>query len=1000
MAIFVPLDTSRFDCFDEPLELEVAFDSPCRVCSGSDADCLKCAGMGFVSKANHLALPALATKPIGYWLRFPAAGPSAGPENEADLVVVLVEKPGVYEATVSVARPILQRGGTIRASISTRPPCGSCRGLSAIALPSGAQVCLSELTLDPAHGKLTCTIGRDVAFHNPWCDECFCSGKGKPVTVEAHVTVPAGTAPGEPFQARSVRGPDDAVLGDLRITFQLDATQARAGSGSDDHVVRGPVPRPAGGPSLGGIVLPPDVEQQMLRAIAMFKANDPAMPRGLLLAGPPGTGKTLLAKSIATIAESEFFAVAISDLKGSHIGESAGAVRALWEKASAAKRAVIFIDECEGAFPRRASVASDRGTDEIVEAFLAAWDGFESPKTVWVIGATNRPELLDDAIVSRFGETISLGLPGPDARCRILEREFEAMRVPLIVDEELVAETDGLSGRDLAKIAQLVRQETFPEPPTREALSHVLRKLRKRTSTAVDAFATWETLVLDEELERRLQTMTRMLKDAQTLKDQGVALPSTLLLEGPPGTGKTQIARTLANESGLKFIGVTTADLKAKYVGQSGHLIQDAFNGARAQAPCILFIDEIDAIAGARGGEDDLVTEMVGQLLQELDGIKENDSPVFVVAATNRAEAIDPGILSRFAQRMRILLPNVKQRAEILKVRLAKLPCDFPVTEVALEIAKQLEGASGRDLKSLLEKAGESATARAYSSGDVRGITLKRSDLEDVVKAERRETSTVVDRTATWDRLVLDQALKDELRVICEMLKSAAELERDGIVVPSSLLLEGPPGTGKTQIARTLASESGLKFIGVTTSDFKAKYLGQSGHRVRDVFNEARTKSPCILFIDEIDAVAGARGGEDGLMTEMVGQLLQEMDGLKETESHVLVVAATNRRADIDPGILSRFSRTLYIGLPNAEQRAKLLALLLDRVPISFDRDLVYRDLAEKLDGASGRDLKSVVEVAERHAMTRVLGARGKHRILLDASDLEAAATEAGFNRG
>jgi transitional endoplasmic reticulum ATPase len=394
-----------------------------------------------------------------------------------------------------------------------------------------------------------------------------------------------------------------------------------------------------------------------------------------------------------------------------------------------------------------------------------------------------------------------------------------------------------------------------------------------------------------------------------------------------------------------------------------------------------------------------LSQEIVGQLLQELDGVQQQTSHVFVVAATNRPDQIDAGILSRFTERKEIPLPDARARAQLLEAFLADVSCDFEKAAVCRSVAASLEGVSGRDLKSLVAAGQRSAVTRAVATNGDGRVILNEADLEDAAAAIRKESTTRVDPTATWDRLILDDATKDELRSACFMLKSAQELERDSIAVPTALLLEGPPGTGKTQIARTLANESGLTFIGVTTSDLKAGYIGQSGERIKALFSDARTKAPCILFIDELDAVAGERGSEDVTMTEMVGQLLQELDGVKHSASHLFVVAATNRADDIDGGILSRFPWRIHIGLPDVEQRTKLLDVLLGHAKIAFEREAVCRDIAESLDGASGRDLKNIIEIAERRAMTRVLRSNGPHLIVLEESDLVGAAASAGIKR-
>jgi SpoVK/Ycf46/Vps4 family AAA+-type ATPase len=920
------------------------------------------------------------------------------PNGPYEILLVVTNQTEVFDVALPESPGLLKNGGRVVASVARKQSCQKCWGLSAFELNRALYPYAATIQVDIVRQRATCRLDSNMVLRTQWCDRCGCSGQEPGVPLEIQVSVPPGTSELAPLLISNVAGPDGLVLGDLSITFEarrdLNATKESRSRAN------GKMQRVFVNPSLDGVALPDDVRQRLMRAVAMFVANDPAMPRGLLLTGPPGTGKTLLAKRIAAAVKGEFIAVSLPDLKGAHVGQSASQVRAVWEKAYDAERAVIFVDECEGAFARRGSEKSDSLTDELVQSFLAAWDGFSSKKTVWVIGATNRPDLIDDAIISRFGETLRLGLPGPEARAAILRHEFDVMLVPLQVDAALVDATDGLSGRDLSKLAQAVRQETFPDAPTPEALEIVLKRLRKRTSTTVDASATWDSLVLDEAVMRRLQGIVRMLKDSQNLRVQGVSSPSTLLLEGPPGTGKTQIARTMANESGLRFIGCTTADLKAGYLGQSGQRVRELFERARANAPCLLFIDEIDAISTNRGEADALQGEMIGQLLQELDGINEDPSPPFVMAATNRLADIDESIRSRFANStVTVPLPNENQRSRILAIRLASIPCDFVKADMANVLAAHLEGVSGRDLKNLVAQAAQNAATRAYEAGDGSAIVVQQGDFDEIVGRRRRERSTTVDSGATWDRLILSEDMIDNLRTACEMLKNAADLERDGIAIPSALLLEGPPGTGKTQIARTLANESGLSFIGITTADVKAGYLGQSGQRIKALFHEARSQAPCIVFLDELDSIAATRRSEDDIIKEMVDQLLQEMDGVKASSSHVFIIGATNRAEDIDQAVLSRFSWQERVDLPDADQREKLLNVLIGNVPIAVERSSLCHELSPRLAGASGRDLKSIVEVAERMAMRRALSPNGNRKPVLEMADFEAAISAARFAR-
>ena len=396
----------------------------------------------------------------------------------------------------------------------------------------------------------------------------------------------------------------------------------------------------------GQIVLQPEVKADLLDKIRLFNSGDKAAPKGLLLYGPPGTGKTEIARRIADSASCYFMALKAPDLKAGYVGQSGERVKKVWEQARARGRCVIFIDECEGVFARRGGTNSDSASEELVQAFLAEWDGLGTEgQQIWVVGATNRRDLIDEAMVSRFGAAIEIGLPGAAERLQILRLEMEKLERPAEVPTFVGELTVGLSGRNLSRVASdvctLARKQggTITENLWQE----VLKQHTQAKSESVDKGATWDSLVLQQDVLEKLQTLCESLRHVEDFAAQGFDVPKGALLYGPPGTGKTQIARTLANESGVPFIAASTADLKAGFVGQSGQKVRELFEMARGRAPCILFLDEIETVAPARGGPgaDTFTAEIVTQLLQEMEGVKKTERHVFVLAATNLPDAID-----------------------------------------------------------------------------------------------------------------------------------------------------------------------------------------------------------------------------------------------------------------------------------------------------------------------------------------------------------------------
>jgi SpoVK/Ycf46/Vps4 family AAA+-type ATPase len=451
--------------------------------------------------------------------------------------------------------------------------------------------------------------------------------------------------------------------------------------------------------------IPEGQKLDILRRAELFERNDPAAPRGLLLTGPPGTGKTFVARTLREMMGCDFQMLSLADLKQQTLGASGKRVREVWDRARKHQPAIIFIDECEGILGRRGAAETDAFATDIVHAFLAEWDGIRGNAQVWVIGATNRRDMLDDAILSRFGWEIELQLPGVEDRRQILSQEIKTLGLSVEVPQEAAVLTQGMSGRDLKQLAQSVRSVAYPAEPTQEHFLDAIGAARKSHNTKVDSKAGWETLVLDDATLERLKLVCALLGDAEKWQAQGVSIPRSLLLTGPSGVGKTQVARTLANESGLTFISATTADVKANYLGQSGNRVKLLFERARSSAPAILFLDELDVIApdrAAAGGNDQLTDEIVGQLLQEMDGISAHDNHVFLVAASNHLERIDAAVRSRFQEKLVIPLPDRNARIRLLANLLTGKKISFPLNDGAILLADQTkdQALSGRDLQS------------------------------------------------------------------------------------------------------------------------------------------------------------------------------------------------------------------------------------------------------------------------------------------------------------
>lgn len=479
------------------------------------------------------------------------------------------------------------------------------------------------------------------------------------------------------------------------------------------------------------VAIAPDVKTRLTSLAGHFAEGSAAASRGLLLYGPPGTGKTLIARTLAESMGCAFFPLSLPDLKAGYIGQSGEKVKELWERALAQPRAVLFVDECEGVFGRRGGVETDSFSAEIVAAFLAKWDGFTKQTTVWVVGATNRRDLIDPAIISRFGEEVEIGLPDERQRLEILGNELTRREMSAQLPPETGELTQGMSGREIETLAGRLAREQSGVELTAEVLARYTQDFRKQGSTKTDSRATWENLILTDNVLKDLKTTAGMLMHAEAFTKRGINVPKALLLFGPPGTGKTQIARTLANETGLRFIAASTSDLKAGFIGQSGQKVREVFERARESAPCLLFLDELDIVAPARGSSgnsDQFTQEIVGQLLQEMDGVKEHTRSVFVLAATNRIDQLDSAVLSRFQKRVEIPLPDAHGLRQLLRVMLHSKPIAFDIGEASSFLAGQGSGMSGRDVRSWIEQAEQNAVGRAIEAGNPELATITLED--------------------------------------------------------------------------------------------------------------------------------------------------------------------------------------------------------------------------------------------------------------------------------
>jgi transitional endoplasmic reticulum ATPase len=489
---------------------------------------------------------------------------------------------------------------------------------------------------------------------------------------------------------------------------------------------------------------------------------------------------------------------------------------------------------------------------------------------------------------------------------------------------------------------------------------------------------------LEEELQRIREMIELPLKHPEVFSRLGIDPPKGVLLFGPPGTGKTLIARAVANEAGANFYAIQGPEIMSKYYGQSEERLREVFAESEKNSPSVIFIDELDSIAPRRDEvQGEVERRVVAQLLTLMDGLTARGN-VIVIAATNREDAIDPALRrpGRFDREIEIGVPTVASRQEIMQIHTRGMPLDETVRMD--HIANITHGFVGADLASLAREAAMKCLRRHLPEIDLgkpiptdilEKMRVTANDFADALReiepSAMREVFVEIPK-ATWDDVGGLDEIKRELHEAVEMpLEDPGSFVRMGIQPPKGVLLFGAPGTGKTLIARALATECKANFISIKGPEIMSKWVGESEKAVRMIFKKAKQVSPSIVFLDEIDAIAPKRGGhyDSGVTERIVNQLLTSMDGLEDMEN-VFVIAATNRPDIVDPALLrpGRFDKLVLMPLPDEDTRLKILQVHAKDMPLE-KVDLAA--LAKMLEGYVGADIENLCREAGLAALRK-----------------------------
>ncbi|MFX1311278.1 MAG: CDC48 family AAA ATPase [Promethearchaeota archaeon] len=525
-----------------------------------------------------------------------------------------------------------------------------------------------------------------------------------------------------------------------------------------------------------------------------------------------------------------------------------------------------------------------------------------------------------------------------------------------------------------------------------ETVLNISDKVTEDIETGADYITYEDVGGLDREIQRVREMVELPLRHPSLFKRLGIDPPKGVLLRGPPGCGKTLLARAVANESEAHFISINGPEVMSKFYGESEKKLRKLFVEADEKSPSIIFIDEIDAIAPKRETvTGEVERRVVAQLLALMDGLH-GRGKVIVIGATNRPNSLDPALRrpGRFDREIEIKVPNEKGRLEIFQIHTRTMPLDKKIS--LKEYAQITHGFVGADISAVCREAAMSALRRYLPKIDLESeiidpelleqIEVNRSDfgeaLKEVLPSGIREVFVEVPNVK-WDQVGGLDELKQKLIEAVEWPLSHPRIfKRMGIRPPKGILLYGPPGCGKTLLARAVATESKANFISIKGPELLSKWVGESEKAIREVFRKAKMAAPCIIFFDEFDSIAPSRGRhttDSGVSEKVLSQFLTELDGL-EINKDIVVIAATNRPDILDPALIrpGRIDRILLVSSPDEKGRMEILKIFTENMPLANNLEL--DSLKELIDGFSGADIETLCREAAMVALRENIRAR------------------------
>ena len=561
--------------------------------------------------------------------------------------------------------------------------------------------------------------------------------------------------------------------------------------------------------------------------------------------------------------------------------------------------------------------------------------------------------------------------------------------LPLVEGDRIRANLFGIRSQDFKVVSSLPTGVLLIQPGTTINIIEEKKEVAERERISYEDIGG-----LKKELRRIREMIELPLKYPEVFERLGIDAPKGVFMHGPPGCGKTLIARSIANETNAAFYTLSGPEIMHKFYGESEAHLRKVFEEASKNAPSIIFLDEIDAIAPKReemGGEKQVERRVVAQLLALMDGL-ESRGNVIVIGATNIPNVIDPALRrpGRFDREINIGVPDKNGRLEILNIHTRGMPL---AEDVDLDRLSQItHGFVGADLEALARESAMAALRKIFPSIDFQleeipyetllelQVTMDNflEGLKEIEPSALREVFVEVPDVKWGDIGGLDEVKRILAESIEWPLMHPEMFKHIGSKPPKGILLYGPPGTGKTVLVKALANENDVNFISVKGPELISKWVGESEKGIREVFHKAKQASPCIVFFDEIDSIAPSRGmgGADSHVTDrVISQFLTELDGIEELKG-VIVVAATNRKDIIDPALLrtGRFDITFELPMPDEKTRTEIFKVHTRRRPMASDVDL--KALANLTDGLVGSDIEAICREAGIDAIREFISSK------------------------